>query len=130
MRYLNIRNGQFAFVDERLGSTIESRIRLAGKRFLQWTPKGLVGERICYDEGQLPNGWTLAYDLDLELNNVPYRLTIHGGAVQHAFKPYLAMLNSRNVRLEDQMTRIMIIDNPRGYAALQFEPVSGASLFD
>ncbi|BDQ32659.1 hypothetical protein [Pseudodesulfovibrio portus] len=129
MRYLNIRNGEFTFANKTIGPIIESRIILAGKRFLQWTPNGLVGERICYDERQLPHGWTLAYDLDLELDNVLYRLTIHDGAVQHAFKPYLKLLNSRNIPLENQLTRITVIDNPRGYAALQFEPVPQASSF-
>jgi hypothetical protein len=130
MRYLNIRNGQFTFIDKVMGPTIESRISIAGKRFLQWTPNGLTGERVCHDERQLPQGWTLAYDLDLELDNVPYRLTIHDGAVQHAFKPYLAMLRSSNIRLEDQLTKITILDTPRGYAALQFEPATGGSLFN
>lgn len=123
MRYLNIRSGQFTFIDKIIGASIESHIRLAGKRFLNWTPQGLAGERICHDEHEMPRGWTLAYDLDLELDGVAYRLTIHDGAVKHAFKPYLAALSSRNIRLEDQLTRITIVDTPRGYAALQFEPI-------
>lgn len=122
-------NGQFTFIDKILGTTIESRIRLVGKRFLQWTPKGLTGERVCYDESQLPEGWTLAYDLDLELDNMLYRLTIHDGTVQHGFKPYIANLQFRNARLEDVVTRITVEDRPRGYPALKFELMSGVSSF-
>lgn len=129
MRYLNIRNGQFTFTDKVIGSSIESRIRLAGKRFLQWTPKGLTGERVCYDESQRPEGWTLAYDLDLELDNMLYRLTIHDGAIQHGFKPYIAHLQFQNTRLEDVVTRITVEDRPRGYPALKFESISQASIF-
>ena len=129
MRYLNIRKGQFTFANKTIGPVIESRIILAGKRFLQWTPNGLVGERICYDEGHLPNGWTLAYDLDLELDKVRYRLTIHDGAVQHGFKPYIAHLQFRNCRLEDVVTRITVEDKPRGYPALKFELMPGVSSF-
>lgn len=130
MRYLNIRNGQFSFIDKVIGSSIESRIRIAGKRFLQWTPSGLAGERICYDESQMPSGWTLAYDLDLELDKVLYRLTIHDGAIQHGLKPYLAHLHFRNTRIEDVVTRITVLDRPRGYPSLQFESVPGGSPFN
>jgi hypothetical protein len=129
MRYLNIRNGQFSFIDKVIGSSIESRIRFAGKRFLQWTPSGLAGERICYDERLLPHGWTLAYDLDLELDNVLYRLTIHDGAVQHGFKPYIAHLQFQKTRLEDVVTRITVEDRPRGYPALKFQQVSDIPAF-
>ena len=125
MRYLSIRNNQFTFIDKTIGSVIESRITLAGKRFLQWTPSGLVGERICYDESQMPKDWTLAYDLDLELDNVLYRLTIHDGAIQHGLKPYITLLQLMNTRLEDVVTRISVESNPRGYAALKFELVAG-----
>lgn len=129
MRYLNIRNGQFTFIDKVMGPTIESRISIAGKRFLQWTPNGLTGERVCHDERQLPQGWTLAYDLDLELDQVPYRLTIQGGMINYGFKPYLADLYSRNIRLEHTVTRITIDDSRNGYASLKFEQVSKPSLF-
>lgn len=129
MRYLNIRNGEFTFSNKAIGTSLESRIRLVGKRFLQWTAHGLVGERICYDESQLPHGWTLAYDLDLELGNVLYRLTIHDGAVQHGFKPYITHLQFRNCRLEDVVTRITVEDQPRGYPTLKFELVSRVSSF-
>lgn len=120
MRYLNIRKGQFSFANKSMGTYIEAPLRLVGKRILQWGPTGLIGERICYDESQVPNGWTLAYDLDLELDNIRYRLTIHGGAIKHAFKPYLALLTSRGSQLESVTTLISIENNTRGYPALKF----------
>ncbi|BDQ38438.1 hypothetical protein SYK_27980 [Pseudodesulfovibrio nedwellii] len=123
MRYLNIRNGKFTFANTVIGPQIDAQLRLMGKRFLQWTSNGLVGERICHDEAQIPNGWTLAYDFDLELNNITYRLTIHDGSIQHGFKPYIAILSSINSRLEDVVTRITIENNTRGYPVLKFEIV-------
>lgn len=124
MRYLNIRNGKFTFTNKKLGSQIEAKIKLVGKRLLQWGPTGLVGEQDCYNEAHIPDGWTLAYDLDLLLDDVHYRLTLHGGSIQYAFKPYLCDISSRNLTLEYVVTRISIEDSGRGYPALKFELVS------
>lgn len=49
MRYLNIRNGQFTFIDKVLGSTIESRIRLAGNPITPDTFKDIVWARAVHD---------------------------------------------------------------------------------
>ena len=128
MRYLSIKGGQFCFFDNVIGSSIESRLNLDGKRFLQWTSSGLTSEKICRDESQVPPGWTLAYDLDLLIDNVDYRLTIHDGAIMHAFKPYLGQLQAQGMSLEEVITKISIEASPRGYPALRFEAV-GSSAF-
>jgi hypothetical protein len=129
MRFLNIKDGQFCFFDNVIGPSIESPLNLKGKRFLQWTPNGLTGERICEDESRLPPGWTLAYAIDLCVGDIDYRLTIHNGAITHAFQPYLAHLRAQGIRLEDVITRISVESCPRGYAALRFEAV-GSSAFN
>jgi hypothetical protein len=124
MRYLSIKEGRFYFFDKAIGPSIESPLNLKGKRILQWTSDGLIGERICYDESRLPPGWTLAYDIDLRVGDIDYRLTIHNGAITHAFNPYLAQLQTQGLRLEDVITRISVESSPRGYPALRFEVVS------
>lgn len=121
MRYLNIRKGQFSFANKSIGTCIKAPLRLVGKRILQWGPSGLAGERICHDESHIPTGWTLAYDLDLELSGILYRFTIHDGAIQHGFKPYLMLLESRSLPLESVTTRVTVEQNPRGYPVLKFE---------
>lgn len=129
MRYLSIKDGQFCFFDNVIGPSIESPLKLEGKRILRWTPSGMTGEEICQDESQIPPGWTLAYDLDLRVDGMDYRLTIHDGAIFHAFQPYLAQLQAQGTRLEDVITRISVESRPRGYPALRFEVV-GASTFN
>ena len=129
MRFLSIKDGQFYFFDNVIGPSIESPLNLEGKRFLQWTPNGLTGERICRDETQIPPGWTLAYDLDLRIGDVDYRLTIHDKAIVHAFQPYLAYLQAQGTCLEDVITKISVEVSPRGYPALRFEAV-GSSAFN
>lgn len=129
MRFLNIKDGQFCFFDKVFGPSIEVPLTLASKRILQWGPSGLRGEGACLDEGQIPPGWTLAYDLDLRIDHMDYRLTIHDGAIVHAFQPYLAQLQAEDRRLEDVITKIAVQMNPKGYSALRFEAV-GSSVFN
>lgn len=129
MRYLKIRNGKFYFVDKVIGPQIEAQIKVVGKRFLRWINNNLVGERPCQNEYNLPDGWTLAYDLDLVLDDVPHRLTIQGGVIQYAFKPYLAYISSNNLILEHTTTRVTVDDSKNGHASLRFENASKRSLF-
>jgi len=120
MKYLSIREGNFMFIDHLVGPVIESQISIAGKRFIKWGPTGFEGEQICHDETKVPQGWTLAYDLDLSIADEPYRLTIHGGVIEFGFKPYLAQLASFQHSLEDTVTRVSVIIR-NGYSLPQFE---------
>nr|WP_321259064.1 hypothetical protein [uncultured Pseudodesulfovibrio sp.] len=123
MRYLKIRNGKFYFANKVVGTQIDANVRVAGKRFLRWVDNNLVDERTCFNEYDLPSGWTLAYDLDLLLDGVPHRLTLQGRTVQYAFKPYLAGIVSKHLALEHVVTRITIDDSGKGYPSLKFQEV-------
>lgn len=129
MKYLTIRNGNFMFIDYMIGPAIESPITLAGKRFIKWGPTGFEGEQVCHDETNVPQGWTLAYDLDLMVAGEPYRFTIHGGVIEYGFKPYLAELTSRNIPLESTPARISVITK-NGYSLPQFEMAQESCIFD
>jgi hypothetical protein len=109
MKYLSIRNGSFMFIDHMIGPAIETPVILAGKRFIKWGPTGFEGQMDCHDETKIPQGWTLAYDLDLMVAGEPYRFTIHGGVIEFGFKPYLAELASRKLPLESTPARISVI---------------------
>lgn len=127
MKYLSIRNGMFMFIEHMIGPVIETPITLAGKRFIKWGPTGFEGQMDCYDETQIPQGWTLAYDLDLMIADELYRLTIQGGVVEFGFKPYLSELASRKLHLESTPARIAVITK-NGRAFPQFE-VSPKAVF-
>ncbi|MGE4297912.1 MAG: hypothetical protein AB7E47_07775 [Desulfovibrionaceae bacterium] len=120
MKYLSIKRGTFMCFNNDIGTELDARITLAGKRFLQWGPQGLLDERVCHDESQLPPGWVLAYDLDLVVGQESYRLTIYDGMVVRDFKPYLMELASRNMRVSDVVTHITIISQPGSMPGLQF----------
>lgn len=120
MKYLSIRNGNFMFIDNVVGPVIETKITIAGKRFIKWGPTGFEGEQVCHDESNVPQDWTLAYDLDLILADEPYRLTIQGGVIEYGFGPYLTELASRQLPLEDTITRLSVISK-NGYSLPQFE---------
>ena len=121
MRYLNIKNETFMFIDNIIGPAIEASIHVTGRRLLKWGDQGMEGEQICSDETQIPKGWSLAYDLDLQLAGIDYRLTIHEGAIKYAFKPYLSALCSRNQSLQDVVTRIRVLPGAGGHGVLKFE---------
>lgn len=129
MNFTNIRNGNFMYINNVIGPVIETPIAIAGKRFIKWGPTGFEGEQVCHDETNVPQGWTLAYDLDLMIAEEPYRLTIQGGVIEYGFKPYLAELASRQLSLKDTVTRITVITK-NGYSLPQFEMVQGKGIFD
>lgn len=122
MLYLKIINNNFHFFDNNFGQQLIGRIRIAGKSFLNWNPSGgLQTERICYDEAQKPHGWDTAYDLDIEYQRKCYRLTIHEGAIQKAFKPYQHALSAKGLKIENVLTTISAQPGPNGRCMLKFE---------
>ncbi|MBG0775272.1 MAG: hypothetical protein H0S85_02410 [Desulfovibrionaceae bacterium] len=120
MKYLSIKKGNFVCFGDEIGSELNAKITLAGKRFLLWGPHGLEAEQVCQDESQMQFGWVLAYDLDLIVGQESYRLTIYDSFVSRDFKPYLAELASRNLRLSDVVTHIAIVSHPGSMPTLQF----------
>lgn len=123
MKYLSIRNGMFMFIDHLVGPVIETPIAIAGKRFINWGPTGFEGEMICHDETKIPQGWTLAYDLDLMIADELYRLTIQSGVVEYSFKPYLSELASRRLSLETTPARITVVTrNVRCFPQFEVSP--------
>jgi len=129
MKYITIRNGNFMFINNLIGPVIETPISLAGKRFIKWGPTGFEGEQVCHDENNVPQGWTLAYDLDLMIEGTPYRFTIQGGVIRYGFKIYLAELASRKLALENTPTRISVVTK-NGRSFPQFEMAHTSCIFD
>lgn len=129
MKYLTIRNGNFMFINHLVGPVIETPITLAGKRFIKWGPTGFEGEQVCHDENKVPQGWTLAYDLDLMIEGESYRFTIQGGVIRYGFKTYLAELASRKLALENTPARISVVTkNKRSFP--HFEVAPTGCIFD
>ena len=129
MKYLSIRSGSFMFIDHMIGPVIETPITLAGKRFIKWGPTGFEGQMDCHDETKIPQGWTLAYDLDLMVAGEPYRFTIHGGVIEYGFKPYLAELASRKLPLESTPAQISVMTKD-GRSFPQFKVAPQGCVFD
>ncbi len=122
--FISIRRSKFMENKTNLGSSLEAQFTLTGKRFLKWGHGGLEGERKCYDEKCLPQGWVLAYDFDLRSTNKFYKLTLHAPKDVYAFKSYLQQLSKIDCRLEDVVTRITMVSTRKWNFAPQFEIVS------
>lgn len=129
MKYLSIREGNFMFIDHLVGPVIETPITIASKRFIKWGPTGFEGEQVCHDESKVPQGWTLAYDLDLVIAEEPFRLTIQSGVIEYGFKPYLAELASRKLPLESTPARISVMTKD-GRSFPQFKVAPQDCVFD
>ncbi len=123
MRYLQVKNGQIETARERLGTVVEGKVSLYGKRHLTWGPHGPEEERECLQDYPIPPGWSLAYDLNVEINRAIYRLTLHGSSIKKSFLPYLVQLAARNLRLADVTTRITVTTTPTGRARYTFSAI-------
>lgn len=116
MKSLTIKKDSFTFMDNVLGQSFTAKIRIVGKRALKWGPSGLEDEQVCQDEAQIQPGYSLAYDLDVLIDDIVYRWTIHAGVIAHGFKPYLEQLSSHGLWLENVPTRIdLVTRNGRTY---------------
>lgn len=128
MKYLNIKDGNFVYFNNVIGPKIDCQLTIAGKRFLKWGPMGLEGEQVCLNESQIPQGWTLAYDLDLAVGSDVYRLTISHGVIVKGFKPYLSELALRQETLKTVVTRLTVVTNNR-FSFPTFEVADQGSIF-
>ena len=79
-------------MNHNFGAVIKTAIQIAGMRQTLWGPNGLEDEAVCRDETDIPEGWSLSYDLDLLIYGETYRYTLHSGAIKFAFKPYIETL--------------------------------------
>jgi len=123
MKFMNIENEVFKCFDTNFGPIIEGVIHIAGLRMLLWGHNGIEKERICHDVCQLPPGWSLACDLDVQIEREVYRLTLLAGAYEFAFKPYMKCISAQGKFMEEVLTCITVRQSGKGYAALDFREV-------
>ena len=124
LKYISANNSGFFHSGNFLGNAIDVRISSGGKRALLWKGDGRpAAERPCRDESQIPLGWTLAYDLNLDLGRTIYRLTITGDVIHKAFKPYLNKLRAQGKDIKTVLTRISVMQGINNRPLFRFEEV-------